>query len=65
VYGWALLLVLRVPFGYRTGALKQGTMSFFEQTATTPAASGSEPGQEISLGKYTGKVVLVENVATL
>jgi len=39
--------------------------SFFEQTATTPATSKTEPGQEVSLGKYAGKVVLVENVATL
>jgi glutathione peroxidase-family protein len=39
--------------------------NFYEFSATTPALSASEPGQDISLNKYAGKVVLVENVATL
>ena len=39
--------------------------SFFDLTATGPAASSESPGAPVALSKYAGKVVLVENTATL
>jgi len=39
--------------------------SFFDFSATSPAEGPDKPGSEVALSKYAGKVVLVENVATL
>jgi len=39
--------------------------SFFDYSATSPAEGPDKAGSVVALSKYAGKVVLVENVATL
>lgn len=39
--------------------------SFFDFSGTSPAESESKPGVAVPLSKYTGKVVLAVNTATL
>ena len=39
--------------------------SFFDFSANSPAEGPDKPGSEVAFSKYAGKVVLVENVATL